>query len=178
MPYLTRIGKPSITSPTWVVWLDILLGYPILVRYGIAILPRFDCLALDRQQHGSGLLPPPKTRSPAAVEQISQTWNEPVVVPDSEALDQAVRRHKDEKGKKGRPTAPTCSPTAPPPSPPKIPTPSPSPPPLVHQTRDRAQRQYPHPEIQGPLRPEPPQNKRLPPQRKQFLLGSHPPPSK
>ena len=38
--------------------LDILLGYPILVRYGIAILPRFDGLEPDSQQHGSGLLPP------------------------------------------------------------------------------------------------------------------------
>ena len=43
---------------------DILLGYPILVRYGIAILPMFDCLALDSQQHGAGSLPPPK---PAAL---------------------------------------------------------------------------------------------------------------
>ena len=44
---------------------DILLGYPILVRYGIAILPRFDCLALDSQQHGAGSLPPPQ--KPAAL---------------------------------------------------------------------------------------------------------------
>lgn len=52
---------------------DILLGYPILVKYGIAILPRLDMLTLDSFA-GSKPTPPPKGTRPSLHSPCLQNW--------------------------------------------------------------------------------------------------------
>ena len=89
---------------------DILLGYPILVKYGIAILPRLDMLTLDSFA-GSRPTPPQKARDPASTVPVSKIGEEAIVVPDSGALDKAVQRQRKRKGNK---VEPTCNPIFPP----------------------------------------------------------------
>ena len=48
---------------------DILLGYPILVKYGIEILPRLDMLTLD--SFAGQNLPPPKRRETQPPQSLS-----------------------------------------------------------------------------------------------------------
>ena len=65
------------------------MGYPILVKYGIAILPRLDMLTLDSFA-GSKPTPPQKAPDPASTVPVSKIGEEAIVVPDSGALDKAV----------------------------------------------------------------------------------------
>ena len=98
---------------------DIIVGYPVLVRYGIAILPRLDCLALDNP-HNCRI-----TVRPAGCTnfQTAQVCEVPVIVPSSSSLRQSVRRHEDRQRGQTRLAPVTATPkTLPPPPPPTPPS--------------------------------------------------------
>lgn len=98
---------------------DIIVGYPVLVRYGIAILPRLDCLALDNP-HNCRI-----TVRPAGITnfQTAQVCEVPVIVPSSSSLRQSVRRHEDRQREQTRLAPVTATPkTLPPPPPPTPPS--------------------------------------------------------
>ena len=90
--------------------MDILLGYPILVKYGIEILPRLDMLTLDSFA-GFKPSPPQKARDPASTASVSKIGEQAIVVPDGGALDKAVQRQRKRKGNE---VEPTCNPIFPP----------------------------------------------------------------
>ena len=96
------------------------MGYPILVKYGIAILPRLDMLTLDSFA-GSKPTPPQKARDPASTVPVSKIGEEAIVVPDSEVLDKAVQRERKRKGNKVEPKRKSAECTVPDkPPPPKF----------------------------------------------------------
>ena len=137
---------------------DIIVGYPVLVRYGIAILPRLDCLALDNP-HNCRI-----TVRPAGITnfQTAQVCEVPVIVPSSSSLRQSVRRHEDRQRDQTRLAPVTATPKP-------LPPPHPPPPPPRGTSQRQKSGHCPHGVRRGgghgsarPLQPAKPRTRPLP----------------